>query len=167
VRLSPYLQRGFIRFELESRIEPPEEEDYNREKYVLEQKEAVIGEIADLLAATGRVGNRNKLFLDLWNREKKASTAVGHGIAIPHIRTQQLKEVVLGFARSFEGYDWASPDGEPVHFFVVVVGSSFEPESYLKIYKAIAQMFRFDGIREKLFDVWSEGEVFRLFDGKY
>jgi len=166
VRLSPYLQKGFIRFELETRVDPPEEEDYDPIKHVARVKEALIGEIADLLSATGHVANRNKLFLDLWNREKKASTAVGHGIAIPHIRTRQVKDVLLGFARSTEGYEFAAPDGEKVHFFVVIVGPSFDPDMYLKIYKAVAEMFRYDGVREKLADTWTEGEIYRLFDGK-
>ncbi len=167
MRLATCLQRGFIRFELETNIEPPEEEDTGRQAYVTEVKKAVIGELADLLAETGHVGNRNKLFLDLWNREKKAATAVGNGIAIPHIRSRQVKEVVLGFARSYEGYEFDAPDGEPVHFFIVIVGPSYDPKLYLKVYKEVAKMFRFDGIRERLFDAWSEGEVYRLFDGKY
>ncbi|MFH1279815.1 MAG: PTS sugar transporter subunit IIA [Candidatus Eisenbacteria bacterium] len=167
MRLSPYLQRGFIRFELEARVDPPEEEEYDRAKHVQGVKEAVIGELAGLLAATGNVGNASKLFKDLWNREKKASTAVGHGIAIPHFRTQQVKETILGFARSHEGYEFDAPDGGKVHFFIVVAGSAFEPEQYLKIYRGVAEMFRYDGIRERLFETWTEGEVYRLFDGKY
>ena len=167
MRLSPYLQNGFIRFELETRIDPPEEEEYDRGRHVQRVKEAVIGELADLFAETGRVGNRNKLFLDLWNREKKATTAVGHNLAIPHIRSNQVKEPILGFARSTEGYDFDAPDGEPVRIFVALVGSSFDPDSYLKIYKELAEMFRFDVIRERLFESWSEGELYRLFDGKY
>jgi mannitol/fructose-specific phosphotransferase system IIA component (Ntr-type) len=152
---------------MEARVEPPEEEEYDREKHVARVKEAVIQELAGLLAGTGRVGNANKLFLDLWNREKKASTAVGHAIAIPHIRTRQVKEPIMGFARSSEGYDFLAPDGEPVRIFIVIVGPSFDPDQYLKIYKAIAEMFRYDGIRERLFEAWTEGEVYRLFDGNF
>lgn len=165
MRLSPYLQRGFIRFEMETRVDPPEEEEYDREKYVGRVKEAVIGELAELLAGTGNVGNASKLFRDLWNREKKATTAVGHGIAIPHIRTQQVKDVILGFARSHEGYEFGAPDGGKVHFFIVVAGSAFDPAQYLKIYRSVAEMFTFDGVRERLFESWSEGEIYRLFDG--
>lgn len=167
MRLSPYLQQGFIRFELETRLDPPEEEDYDWEKYVAGVKQAVIRELAGLLAETGLVGNANKLFLDLWNREKKASTAVGHGIAIPHIRSRQVKDVILGFARSREGYEFAAPDGEKVHFFIVIVGPAYDPDRYLKIYKAVSGMFRYDGIRERLFEASTEGEIFRLFDGNF
>ncbi|MFH1681982.1 MAG: PTS sugar transporter subunit IIA [Candidatus Eisenbacteria bacterium] len=167
MRLSPHLQKGFIRFELETRVDPPEEEEHDREKHVSRVKQEVIQELAGLLAGTGLVGNPNKLFLDLWNREKKASTAVGHGIAIPHIRSRHAKDVILGFARSSEGYDFDAPDGEKVHFFIVIVGPAYDPGAYLKIYKAVSQMFRYDGIRERLFEAWTEGEVYRLFDGHF
>ncbi|MBN1825670.1 MAG: PTS sugar transporter subunit IIA [Candidatus Eisenbacteria bacterium] len=167
MRLSPYLQNGFVCFEMETRVEPPEEEDYDREKHALRVKEGVICELAGLFAETGRVGNRNKLFLDLWNREKKASTAVGHNLALPHIRSNQVKDPILGFARSTEGYDFGAPDGEKVHIFVALIGSNFDPDAYLKVYKELAEMFRFDVIRERLFECWSEGELYRLFDGKF
>jgi mannitol/fructose-specific phosphotransferase system IIA component (Ntr-type) len=167
VRLSPFLQNGFIRFDLDVRVGPPEEDEYNEEKHLLDVKKAVIEEVARLIAQTGLVGNESKLFLDLWNREKKASTAVGHGIAIPHIRSKQVRGVVLGFIRSREGYDFGAPDGEKVHFFIIIVGSAFDSDLYLKVYRQVSQMFRFDGIREALFAAETEGEIYRLFDGKY
>ena len=167
MRLSPFLQKGFIHFDLDVHVDPPEEEDYSEEKHRTEVKKAVIGEVARLVARTGLVGNESKLFLDLWNREKKASTAVGHGIAIPHIRSKQMRDVVLGFIRSSEGFDFDAPDGEKVHFFIVIVGSAFDSDLYLKVYRQVSQMFRYDGIREALFEAETEGEVFRLFDGKY
>lgn len=152
---------------METHIEPPEEEDYDHDRYVQRVKEGVIRELSDLLVETGHVANASKLFRDMWNREKKASTAVGHNLAIPHIRTQQIKDVILGFARSTDGYDFGAPDGEKVHIFVVIAGSSFDSETYLKLYRGISEMFRFDAVRERLFEAWSEGEVYRLFDGKY
>ncbi len=167
MRLSNFLQNGFVCLDLRTCIDPPDEEEYDRERYVQKVKEAVIGDVVDLFDATGRVDNRNKLFLDLWNREKKACTAVGNGIAIPHIRSKKVKDVMIGFARSLEGVEFDAPDGEPVHFLIVVVGSSFQPDLYLKVYRQVAEMFRFDGVRNLLHETWSVSDVYRMFDGNY
>lgn len=165
MNLSPYLRNGFICLDMQTRIDPPEEEEYDRDQYVMQVKEAVIREVTGLFVETGRVDSSNKLFTDLWNREKKASTAVGHGIAIPHVRSKKVKDVMLGFGRSFEGFEFGAPDGERVHFVIVIVASAFEPDLYLKVYRQVAEMFRYDGIRAALEETWSESDVYRLFDG--
>ncbi len=165
--MSNYLRNGFICLDMQTRIDPPEEDDYDKDGYIARVKKSVITEITELLYATGRVDNQNRLFNDLWNREKKASTAIGHGIAVPHIRSKKVRDCMLGFCRSIEGYEFDAPDGERVHFFIVVVGSAFEPERYIKVYKEIANMFRFDGVRAALHETWSESDVYRIFDGNF
>ncbi|MBD3162753.1 MAG: hypothetical protein GF346_10235, partial [Candidatus Eisenbacteria bacterium] len=75
MNLARLLKPELIKLEMETT--PPVEEERDeipRERYVWRIKEAVLGEIADLIAAGGRIGNRNRLFTDLLNREKKAST---------------------------------------------------------------------------------------------
>ncbi len=167
MRLSPYLRRGFVRFELGTKPPKLEETDLEPSRYVRWVKEQIINELADLLYATGNVSNRSKLFTDLWNREKKASTAVGRGVAIPHIRSKQVTEPVLGFVRCDKGVEFDAPDGEPVHYFVVIVGASYRPDLYMGIYKALAQIFTSDRIHETLEEVYVVGQIYRIFDGVY
>ncbi len=167
MRLSPYLRRGFVRFGLDTHPPPIEETDFESERYVRWVKERVISELADLLYETGNVGNRSKLFTDLWNREKKASTAVGRGIAIPHIRSKQVTDPILGFVLCENGIEFDAPDREPVRYFVVVVGPAFNPELYMGIYKALARIFTSDRIHETLEHVHGVGQVYQIFDGVY
>jgi len=167
MRLSTYLRNGFICLDLSTHVEPPEEEDYDMGQHVMRVKEAVLGEVTDLFQETGLVDSRNKLYRDLWNREKKAGTAIGHGIAIPHIRSKKVRDVMIGFGRSAEGFDFGAPDDEKVHFIIAIIGSSFKPDLYLKIYKQVAEMFRYDGVRSALYETWSDSDVYRMFDGNY
>ncbi|HEX7400862.1 MAG TPA: PTS sugar transporter subunit IIA, partial [candidate division Zixibacteria bacterium] len=118
-------------------------------------------ELVDLLDRSGRIGNKKKCLVDFVNREKKATTGIGHGIAIPHIRTMQAKEFLMGFARSKEGYDFDSLDGELVHLFFVMAAPPYEDALYLKIFKALAEILQFDYFREELLNVTSEYEVIR------
>lgn len=167
MQLSTYLKAGFICLDMLTSVDPPDEEDYDQNQHVMRVKRAVLTEVTDLFEGTGRVDNRNKLFTDLWNREKKASTAVGHNIAMPHIRSKKVREVMIGFGRSHEGFEFGAPDGEKVHFIIAIIGSAFEPDLYLKVYRRVADLFRYDGIREQLYETWSESDVYRMFDGNF
>ncbi|KPL05517.1 MAG: hypothetical protein AMJ73_00465 [candidate division Zixibacteria bacterium SM1_73] len=125
------------------------------------RKEAILKELVDLLEISGKVGNKRKLLLDLVNREKKATTGIGHGIALPHVRTMQAKEFIIGLARSREGYDYDSLDKEPVHLFFVMAAPPYDDALYLKVFKALAEILRFDYFREELLNASSEYEIIR------
>jgi len=165
MRLSQIIRNGFVCFELATRDEPPEEEDYDRAKHVRSVKRRTVAELCDLFESGGQVLNRNKLFKDLWNREKRATTAIGSGIAIPHVRTMQARDVVLGFARSDSGLSFDAPDDEPVHLFFSIIGPRHEEAAYLRIYRDIAQLFRYDGARSMLMEATEEWQVLRVLDG--
>lgn len=115
-----------------------------------ELKRRTLWELADLLCRSGSVGNKNKLFTDLHNREKKAPTAIGMGIAFPHVRTMQVKQFVAGVARSARGIPFAAPDDKSVHLFFVMAAPPYDDKSYLRAYKALAGALRFDTVRTAL-----------------
>jgi PTS system fructose-specific IIC component len=144
MKLRRFLRPGLIRLRLETRMPEPDPEA-PEERARRDLKEEVIRELAALLEGSGRIGNPNRLFTDLWNREKKATTAIGGGVAIPHVRTLQAKEMVIAVALSPEGIDFDSPDGEPVHVFLAMVAPPYDDTLYLRIVRQIATMFQNDG----------------------
>jgi mannitol/fructose-specific phosphotransferase system IIA component (Ntr-type) len=164
VNLARLLDPELILLEMETRDLPEEErEEIPREKYVLGQKEKILSEFVDLLERSGRTGNRNKLFVDLFNREKRAGTGLERGIAVPHVRTAQAKEFLFAFARSTPGLEFDCQDGEPAHLFFILVAPPYDDELYLKIYRKLASAFAnsgFDLTREFL-DAQDEGEIIR------
>jgi mannitol/fructose-specific phosphotransferase system IIA component (Ntr-type) len=161
MEISRYLKPELIKLEMETHIECDPDCQLHPDKVLWARKEAILGELGDLLDRSGRVGNKKKFLIDFVNREKKATTGIGHGIAIPHIRTMQAKEFLMGFARSKEGYDFDSLDGELVHLFFVMAAPPYDDALYLKIFKALAEILQFDYFREELLNVTSEYEVIR------
>jgi len=63
-----------------------------------------------LLDLSGRIGNKSKLLTDLFNREKKATTALRQRYRHSPRSNMQAKEFVIGIARSEVGYDFDAPD---------------------------------------------------------
>ncbi|HNY98927.1 MAG TPA: PTS sugar transporter subunit IIA, partial [Rectinema sp.] len=73
--------------------------------------------------------------------EEMMSTAIGNGIAIPHVRlfdSMSLQEDIVAVAYLFEPVDWVAPDEKPVHtlFFVLAADEA----RHLQILAEIAQL---------------------------
>ena len=165
MRLSQIIRSGFVCFEMSTRDEPPEDPDYDRDRHVRSVKREAVGEICDLFDSSGQVHNRTKLFKDLWNREKRATTALGSAIAIPHVRTMQARGLVMGFSRSTDGLSFGAPDDQPAHLFFSIIGPRHEEAAYLKIYREIAQIFRYPTAHQALMEASNEWEVIRVLEG--
>ena len=159
--ISRYLKPDLIKLEMETEINIDPNSSLHPDKVLWMRKETILKELVDLLDISGKVGNRHKLLIDLVNREKKATTGIGQGIALPHVRTMQAKEFIMGLARSKKGYDFDSMDKKPVHLFFVMAAPPYEDALYLKVFKALAEILRFDYFREELLNVSSEYEIIR------
>jgi PTS system fructose-specific IIC component len=161
MKLSRYLSEDLIKMEMTTVIEEPEV-NTSPEKWMLKSKELILSELVDLLEQGGRIGNKTKLLLDFFNREKKASTAIGHGVAVPHIRSLQAKEFMMAFARSTRGYSFDAMDNNPVHLFFVMAAPPYDDTLYLKVFKALAEILQYESLREELMAISSPGEVIRV-----
>lgn len=160
MNLSRCLTEDLIKLELETVIEPFDGNS-SMDRWRAEGKEKILDELVAILEHDSRIGNRKKLLEDFINRERKATTAIGHGIAFPHIRSMQAKEFMIGFARSNQGYDFDSPDGELSHLFFVMAAPPYEDNFYLKVFKTLSEMLCQESFRDELMSVKNPGEVIR------
>lgn len=143
------------------------EKDPQKERIRL--KEEVIGELADLFMKTGQIRNRSKFHHDLLSRERKASTAIGMGLALPHVRSMQPKQFCMVFARSRDGVEYDSPDGKPVHLIFGMAAPSYDEKvsnEYLQVYKWIARCFKEEEwLPSALLHAEDEHEIIRILSG--
>jgi mannitol/fructose-specific phosphotransferase system IIA component (Ntr-type) len=161
LNISRYLKPELIKLELETNSEFDSENDLSPQKRLWQTKYAVLEELVNLLDQSGKVCNKKKLFVDLFNREKKASTGIGKGIAFPHVRTMQARDFVMGFARSNHGYDFDSLDKLPVHLFFVMVAPPYDDTLYLRVFRSLASLLQYDSLRDELLAAHDEYEIIR------
>jgi mannitol/fructose-specific phosphotransferase system IIA component (Ntr-type) len=109
------------------------------------------------------VGNPSKLVTDLYNREKKASTAIGYGIAVPHVRTYQAKEFIIAVGRSVDGIEFEAPDQQPVHLFFCMAAPQYDDKLYLQVFKSLAENLQFDYFRDRLLAAAEAYDIVRAF----
>jgi len=150
-----------IKLEMQTEL-PDVPENGSRKKWVVESKELLLSELIEILDPLGKIGNRKKLLLDFINREKKASTGIGKGFAVPHIRSMQAKEFMIGFGRHREGYDFDAIDGQPVRFFFIMAAPPYDDSLYLKVFKSISELISLDGFGDQLMDAEEPFDIIRI-----
>jgi mannitol/fructose-specific phosphotransferase system IIA component (Ntr-type) len=163
MNLTRYLKEEFIDVDLARGIDlaPAEGDEALSPRRLEEVKQEVLRRLVDLLAKSGRAGNESKLFTDLWNREKKATMALGQGIILPHVRTMQAKELAIAVGVARDGIPWGAPDGEDARIFIAMVAPPYEDRLYLQFYQRIGRLFEQEGAGEALLAARSAGEIIR------
>lgn len=161
MNLTRFLREELIDLDLQPEF-PELDPEVSEDKRLWATKEAFLKSLAEVLARSERIGNKKKLFQDLLFRERKASTAIGGGVSIPHIRTMQAKELILGVAVYRDGVEFDAADGEPVYVFCPIVTPPYEDRTYLRVVKKLAEAFRTGDTRASLLEIDRPGEVIRL-----
>lgn len=82
------------------------------------------------------------IFDMLLQRERLSSTALGRGIAIPHVKLAALKNIVCLFARLETPIDFESHDGEPVDILFLLLAPEHASGDHLKALARISRLVR-------------------------
>lgn len=162
MNISRFMTPELVKLEFDYRLELPDEDEELSPKLLWDVKRAILEELVGLLEKSDEIRNPSKTLVDLYNRERKATTAIGHGIAVPHVRTIQAKSFVIGLCRSREGLPFDSLDGEPVHIFIPMVAPPYDDSLYLRVFKAIAELVKYPRFTEKLMEAESPHEIIRV-----
>ena len=122
-------------------------------------KWTAIEELAELIASGGEGTDREALIEDTLERERKGSTGIGKGIAIPHARTIGVSGLVGALGISREGIDFESEDGQPCHLVFLILAPPEESTTYLKALSAVAFIGKDEAIMSRLTSASSPDEV--------
>lgn len=83
----------------------------------------------------------------LWEREQQATSGIGEGVAIPHVRLPTLKEPYLVFARLAQDVDFDAVDGMPVNIMILLLSPEKDGPLHLQRLSRISRMMRDDHLR--------------------
>ncbi|MFE6166002.1 fructose-specific PTS transporter subunit EIIC [Streptomyces sp. NPDC056486] len=151
----------------------PEEGDEVLSGYLTEQtvkvqldsadKDSAIREMANLLAATGKVTDVEELVRTALRREAQGTTGLGEEIAIPHAKTDAVTSPVVGFARSSEGIEWGAIDGTKAKLiFMISVPEAAAGDEHLRILALLSRKLMDTGFRERLVAAPDEAAILEV-----
>jgi PTS system nitrogen regulatory IIA component len=127
-------------------------------------KREVLVEMANALAKVEPQIEADRLLEVLLDREALQSTGIGEGVAIPHGKMVGLDRLVASFARSPDGVDFESIDGQPTYHFFLLVVPEHSGGQYLKALARISRFLRDATFRQQLEDAESLGDVVRAIE---
>lgn len=121
----------------------------------------VLHELAGMLAERSRAP-LEQLEAQLEARERISSTAVGEGVAIPHCRSERLRDITACLAVDTGGVDFGARDGGPVRLFVAVVSPANAPGTHLRVIARVAALLRDPRLRQLLVQAPSAAAIREL-----
>lgn len=98
----------------------------------------VFKELIDLLVGSCKLDCADEILEAICEREKKISTGIREGIAIPHGKARRLHGIYGVMGISVAGIDYDALDGKSVKLVFLVVSSENESDQHLEILKKIA-----------------------------
>lgn len=127
-------------------------------------KADALAELARALTTAEPGLDPDRLLQVLREREELQSTGIGEGVAIPHGKMSGLNRLVASFARSQQGVDFNSIDGEPTHLFFLLVVPDHSGGQHLKALARISRFFRDAAFRKALGEAESLEDIFRAIE---
>lgn len=97
-------------------------------------RDGAIAELVLQLDKAGRLGkgHRQEIIKAMIKREKEASTGMGKGVAVPHVKHKAVKGVAAAVGQSSAGIDFSSLDKKLVYSVILLVSSADNPDRHLQ-----------------------------------
>jgi len=103
----------------------------------------------------------------LHEREKTAPTAVGHGVAIPHVTSDLVDHRICAVAKVPDGVPYEVMDGETVRLVFLILSPSNEPEGHLAMLAEIARLCGNKKLRDELMAAEDAQELLEILQQRY
>jgi len=130
----------------------------------VENKFAIIEKMLDQALRKGVIMTREPILHKIREREELESTGVVEGIAIPHARTEAVKDLLMIIGVIKEGLDFNSLDGKPVHIVFLIVAPEEAKSKYIQVLARISRMCRQEDFRKTLLSAGSPSEVISILE---
>lgn len=87
----------------------------------------------------------------IFAREELGTTGIGRGVAVPHARCEEIKDIIFAVALvSNSVEDYLTPDSESPKLIILVGAPKSKNTEYLKLLSNISKWFRQKEIRDNV-----------------
>jgi PTS system nitrogen regulatory IIA component len=125
-------------------------------------KEEIINELLDILVSAGLVKDKAAALECVIEREKKMSTGMKHGIAIPHGKTDTVTDLVACIGVSDNPVDFDSLDGEPCRIFIMTLSPVNKTGPHLQFLAEVSLLFKSAEKRQEILSTTDKEQVIKI-----
>lgn len=125
-------------------------------------KDGIIEELVDVLVAAGRLKDRKAALKAVQERERKMSTGLQNGIAIPHGKTDTVESLVAALGLKKEGAAFDSLDGLPCQIFLMTLSPASRTGPHIQFLADISRTLHDPAVRQQVLNATNEEEVVEI-----
>lgn len=127
------------------------------------------GVIEELVSALGQAGKFDKskckeITREVIKRENEASTGLGKGVAVPHVKHKAAKEVIATIGQSSAGIDFFALDKQPVYSVILLISPADDPDKHLQAMESIFKHLQKERFRKFLRQCRTKEQIEDLLD---
>jgi nitrogen PTS system EIIA component len=126
------------------------------------KRDALVA-LAENLAGAPQIKSRQELAAEILRREELMSTAIGRGIAIPHVRLSSVTDLVVSVGVSqTDIIDFQSLDDVPVRLLFMIAAAYNQHAYYLQTLSFFSSKLKNNDLRASLTAAKTPQEVYSL-----
>jgi len=126
-------------------------------------KTGVIEELVQVLVDAGKITDREKVLDAIHKREAMGSTGLEFGIAVPHAKTESVKEITMSIGIAPQGIEFDAIDGMPSTLFFMILAAPDQSGPHIEALAEIAKLSKSKAVLQALIAATSADEVVELF----
>ena len=115
----------------------------------VQTKEAAIDLLAELHDQVGHLSDKEAYERDVWKREGECVTAIGMGMAVPHAKSDAVKQAGLAAITVPDGIDCRALDGQPTRLLFMIAAPD-DGDLHLQILSSLMTLLVEEERRERL-----------------
>ncbi len=128
-------------------------------------KNEVLREMFRAIERSPEIRNSKAFEKSLIERENILTTGIGNEIAIPHVQTDVVDDLVMAIGRCEDGIDFGSLDGRPVKIVVMIASSDKHPRNeFLKVLAKVVMLFKDEGFRKQVLKARRPEDIMKLLE---
>ncbi len=116
----------------------------------VKKKEDVLDQMVDLMEKSGKISDIETYRKGVYAREKESTTGIGEGIAIPHCKSNAVKEPGLAAMTIPAGAEFDALDGQPVSLVFLIAAPNTEDNVHLDVLSRLSVLLMSESFTDQL-----------------
>lgn len=127
----------------------------------INNKDEIIHYLAGLLDEAGLLINKEEYIQSVYEREQMGPTYMEHFIAIPHGKSDAVREAGIAFGRSETGFEYHTQLGGGLAklVFLLAIPNRMSGDEYMAVLARLARLLVHEKFREDLYAATSYNDV--------
>ena len=128
-----------------------------------EDKKEALDKLTTMLVDEKVIENKDNFLNALLAREAQSTTGVGENVAIPHAKSADFDKAMIIYAKSNDGVEWESFDGQPAKHIFMICAPDGGADEHLKALASLSQALMDSEVKSGLEAATTKEDVEKVF----